>query len=75
MGYKVKLFTFGQPRIGNSKFISFTNSKLAGNYLRGVFKEDPITTQPSQMFGFAHGGAEIHFYECNPKSFIWYPSN
>eukprot|EP00349_Pseudokeronopsis_sp_Brazil_P010627 CAMPEP_0202977816 /NCGR_PEP_ID=MMETSP1396-20130829/84473_1 /ASSEMBLY_ACC=CAM_ASM_000872 /TAXON_ID= /ORGANISM="Pseudokeronopsis sp., Strain Brazil" /LENGTH=164 /DNA_ID=CAMNT_0049716629 /DNA_START=670 /DNA_END=1164 /DNA_ORIENTATION=+ len=72
--YEVDLYTWGQPRVGDSHFADFQNSFLAGKNLRGVYRNDPVPTLPYEgVLKFFHAGREIHFYECDHKSYVPYP--
>jgi len=70
------LYTFGQPRVGNTNFAAFQNSILKGDNFRGVYRNDPVPTIPFEsVLNFYHAGTEVHFYECATKDYVAYPFN
>mmetsp|Transcript_25010 Transcript_25010/g.24469 ORF Transcript_25010/g.24469 Transcript_25010/m.24469 type:complete len:128 (+) Transcript_25010:174-557(+) len=75
MGLKVNLYTYGQPRVGDINFVSFFNHYIEGVNLRAVFRNDPVPTLPfEKTLNFYHGAREVHFYNCDPNSYIAYPN-
>ena len=56
-GFEPRLTTFGQPRVGDWKFVRYANSKL--DYLRFVHAGDLVPTLPPTEFGYYHAGTEI----------------
>lgn len=43
---RVSLYTYGQPRVGNSEFAAFQNLKITGDNLRAIYRNDPVPTLP-----------------------------
>jgi hypothetical protein len=58
-GEKVNVCTFGQPRIGDSKFASSGEKKLGDRYYRIVHNEDIVPRIPPYTLGFRHFGREV----------------
>lgn len=72
-GFPVKkVFTFGQPRLGNKPFADFldklsgTTEEKVGNYYRTTHTFDGVPNLPSRKMGFHHGRTE--FFELDTKS-------
>lgn len=55
---KTRLYTFGSPRIGNTAFASFVESRVKEIH-RVVASDDPIYKVP-MSFDYTHAGAEQH---------------
>ena len=51
-----RLFSFGSPRVGNPRYIQYTNL----DHLRYVNNNDIVTRVPPVWFGYRHCGSEIY---------------
>jgi len=60
------VYTFGEPRTGNSNFANFYNKNIKQHY-RVTHEQDPVPQLPPQSFGFQHGIQEI-FYANDPNA-------
>jgi len=68
------MYTYGCPRVGEKNFAAYFNTLLTGANYRAVYRNDPVPTLPfNGVLNFVHAGTEIHFYDCNRKSFLPYP--
>jgi len=54
-----RLYTFGQPRVGDAAFIARVNARVDG-YHRFVNNNDVVARAPLEKWGFAHGGRLNH---------------
>jgi len=59
------VYTFGEPRVGNSQFASYYESKIY-NQMRVTHHKDPVPHVPSEDMGFYHEPRE-YFYQSNPN--------
>jgi len=59
------VYTFGEPRVGNSEFATYYNSKIH-NHFRVTHHQDPVPHLPTELMGFYHENREI-FYASNPN--------
>lgn len=58
-GINVKLYNYGQPRVGDPKYASFVNSKL-DEYFRTTHNRDIVPhVPPIEGFGYLHSCREI----------------
>ncbi|KAJ3505829.1 hypothetical protein NLJ89_g7212 [Agrocybe chaxingu] len=59
----LKLYTFGQPRVGNAAFASYVESKIGtANIFRAVHTYDGVPTILFKALGYRHFGTEYwHF--------------
>jgi len=55
------LYTFGQPRTGNKKFVKASDFLLPEKYFRITIAGDYVTHLPPYIFGFRHAGERVHF--------------
>eukprot|EP01083_Nonionella_stella_P129377 392596_1 len=60
---KMKVYTYGQPRVGNDGFAALMNELFDYEYYRVVHSKDPISVVPPWLFGYRHNGIEIHYGE------------
>jgi hypothetical protein len=60
------VYTYGQPRVGNSAFADFYNSKITTHW-RVTHHQDPVPHLPPEDFGFWHVVTEV-FYPHNPNT-------
>eukprot|EP01083_Nonionella_stella_P304865 1061320_1 len=60
---KMKIYTYGQPRVGNDGFAVLMNELLDYEYYRVVHSKDPVPVLPPWIFGYRHNGIEIHYGE------------
>jgi len=60
------VYTFGEPRTGNSNFANFYHNSIQQHY-RVTHGQDPVPHLPPESFGFEHGPQEI-FYANNPNA-------
>ncbi|KAJ7891789.1 Alpha/Beta hydrolase protein [Mycena leptocephala] len=59
----IKLFTFGQPRVGNRNFAAFVEKKLGvDNIFRAVHKKDGVPTMVPPVLGYRHFATEYWQY-------------
>jgi len=64
------MYTFGQPRVGNSKFAEWFESRLGGTRLfRLTHHRDPVPHVPPQAMGFSHPATEV-FYNQESTSYL-----
>ena len=52
-----ELYTFGSPRVGNRRYVSFVQLK----HFRFVNNNDIVTRVPPGWLGYRHSGSEIYF--------------
>ena len=58
-GINVKLYDYGQPRVGDNKYASFVNSKIT-EYYRTTHNKDVVPhLPPIDGFGYLHSCREI----------------
>ena len=58
-GIKTKLYDFGQPRVGDSKYATFVNTKIS-EYFRTTHNKDTVPhVPPIDGFGYYHSCREI----------------
>lgn len=55
------VYTFGQPRIANHKFLRNYNEILKTRTFRCVNNNDVVTRVPPQIFGYSHVGKLMYF--------------
>ncbi|KAI9296403.1 alpha/beta-hydrolase, partial [Neoconidiobolus thromboides FSU 785] len=55
---RIKVFTFGQPRLGNKEYASYVN-QLGLTYYRMVNYNDPVPHAPPRLFGYFHHSLEL----------------
>jgi hypothetical protein len=56
----VKLISFGQPRVGESEFKTWTEEELTNfNQIRFVYAYDPFARMPERISGYRHSGHNI----------------
>lgn len=71
----VSIYTYGQPRAGNSNYAEYVNKNVPENY-RVVHKKDIVPHKPSYYIQYRHSGTEIWykdgmkgaFIRCEPES-------
>lgn len=61
------VYTYGQPRVGESHFSTWYDSKIT-NHFRITHGRDPVPHLPLESMGFHHTTLEI-FYVGNPPSY------
>lgn len=61
------VYTFGSPRVGNSKFKTAYNSRLADKTFLHINNKDAVTAVPLEILGFYHLGAEERRFDTNHK--------
>lgn len=60
----VRLFTYGQPRVGNKQFANFVNDNVGtGNLYRSVHTDDGVPTVIPRWLGYHHHGTEYWQYQ------------
>jgi len=64
-GYKVILYNFGSPRVGNQAFEEWALSKLYVNPWRMTWNRDPVPHLPPQNF------LDIYYYHHLPTEVWW----
>ncbi|KAI8323419.1 alpha/beta-hydrolase [Martensiomyces pterosporus] len=57
---RIFLYTYGQPRTGNSDFAGWMNKQPFKKY-RTTYKADIISQSPPRAIGYEHHGEEIHY--------------
>ena len=58
-GINVKIYDYGQPRVGDSKYAAFVNTKIEEHY-RTVHNKDMVPhVPPIDVFGYQHSVREI----------------
>jgi hypothetical protein len=65
----VKLYTFGQPRVGNDKYAEYLDKLILTSY-RVVHKKDIVPHKPAYNVGFRHSGTEIWYKNGMTGSYI-----
>ncbi|KAF2440756.1 alpha/beta-hydrolase [Karstenula rhodostoma CBS 690.94] len=63
-GYQVALYTFGAPRVSNSKLANHITAQPGGNY-RVTHWNDPVPNIPPILFDFAHVSPEYYINRPN----------
>jgi len=66
---RVILYTYGSPRIGDSKFASWF-SKTIPNSFRVTHGHDIVPTVPPASFGFKHISREVYYPHLNKDFYI-----
>lgn len=72
-GIRTKLYNYGQPRVGNSKYAVFTNSILI-EYWRATHNKDMVPHLPPTQFNYVHSCQEIFedvnqtLHECSKRN-------
>ncbi|KAJ1957723.1 hypothetical protein EC988_000686 [Linderina pennispora] len=66
---KLKLFTYGQPRVGNPKFAGWLSQQPFPIY-RTVYKGDLVPRVPFQFMGFQHISQEVWYNENGALKFM-----
>ncbi|KAI9293631.1 alpha/beta-hydrolase, partial [Neoconidiobolus thromboides FSU 785] len=56
----IKVYTFGQPRVGNKDFVQLTSSVIK-TYIRAINGNDPVPILASSLKGYLHGPTEVHY--------------
>ena len=59
--FPLSLYTFGSPRVGNSQFARYANSKISNQHWRVTYKNDPVAQLPLGSMGYLHAGTELNF--------------
>jgi hypothetical protein len=54
-----QIYTFGQPRVGNSEFVADYQARLGEHTWRFVHEEDIVPRLPLWLMGFRHAGHEV----------------
>lgn len=58
-GINVRIYDYGQPRVGDAKYASFVNTKIA-EYYRTTHNKDMVPhVPPNEVFGYLHSCREI----------------
>lgn len=57
-GIPCDIYSYGSPRVGNSKFVNFVNGQ-AGSHYRTTHTNDPVPRFPSEWLGYRHSGTEF----------------
>ncbi|KAJ3500410.1 hypothetical protein NMY22_g19269 [Coprinellus aureogranulatus] len=66
---KLRLYTYGQPRVGNAAFASLTESRLGiANIFRAVHTYDGVPTFLLKSLGYRHFGNEFWNYQEPPNA-------
>jgi hypothetical protein len=55
-GNRVKLISFGQPRVGVSEFKTWAEDLTNFNQIRIVYRNDPVPRRPYRAVGYRHSG-------------------
>jgi hypothetical protein len=56
----VSLYTYGQPRVGNSHYADYLDQQLPANF-RVVHQKDIVPHKPTYFIGYRHSGTEIWY--------------
>src|SRR5690349_7550898 len=67
---RIRIYSVGQPRIGNAAFVEFVNHINIDMY-RLVNSYDLITHIPPRSLGFSHLGTEIWFVDSEVVKDTW----
>jgi len=62
------MYTFGQPRVGNTAFEQYYYQALSQNVFRVTHWMDPVPHLPPVLFGFTQNPKEV-FYAANSESY------
>ena len=72
-GVPCDLYTWGQPRTGDSDFAKYYTENFEGAYYRFTYRNDPVPLSPmNYALNKHHSGRQIHFYECAHNAFVPY---
>lgn len=59
-GKAVKVYTFGQPRVGDTDYAKYVESKIT-NFFRVVHKKDLVPHKPAYLTFYRHSGFEVWY--------------
>merc|ERR1712173_267778 len=59
-----RLYTYGEPRIGNQALADYASSKFQGRHYRVVHHKDPVPHLAPEALGYRHPSIEVYY----PKS-------
>ena len=62
-GARVRVISYGMPRVGNEAFANFVDSQLKGDVFHVNNKEDPVPVLPPIDLGFHHPSGEVHIQD------------
>jgi hypothetical protein len=57
----VKLYTLGQPRVGNEAFSDYVFATLPDRYVRVTHYNDAVVQVPPVLLKFKHAGNEVWY--------------
>jgi hypothetical protein len=57
-GIKTKIYNYGQPRVGDSKYAAFAKT-IIREYWRGTHNKDIVPHVPPSVFGYLHSCSEF----------------
>lgn len=66
----IRLYTFGQPRVGDTKFANYVMNLFPESYIRVTHSDDTVVHSPALIAGFKHGGNEV-WYEATSHNGIY----
>ena len=70
LGERTSVFTYGQPRVGNSKFCAYLEQQpFYPRYYRIVKQGDPVAAIPGISLGYADCGNIVEYKESNDTEF------
>ena len=56
---RIRLYTFGQPRVGDAAFAAYCDRFLGTRHFRVINREDLVPRLPVLSMGYRHGGTRI----------------
>lgn len=59
-GKAVKVYTFGQPRVGDGDYAKYVDSKVT-NFFRVVHRKDLVPHKPAYLAFYRHSGYEVWY--------------
>lgn len=68
-GKAVKVYTFGQPRVGDGDYTKYVDSKL-NHFFRLVHKKDLVPHKPAYLAFYRHSGYEVWYKEGMKRGYL-----
>jgi predicted lipase len=65
LGASVTLYTYGQPRVGNTAFSDLLFQELTNKYIRVTHYDDTVAHVPPLVSYFKHAGNEVWYKSKN----------
>ncbi|KAI0851606.1 alpha/beta-hydrolase [Daldinia vernicosa] len=74
MGYKLDLYTYGSPRVGNQAFVNFVTAQPGGEF-RVTHLDDPVPRVPPIFVDYRHTSPEYWLSDEHGNSTLYAPSD